>query len=78
MRSGTPPHDSAGRPHACAGWRMSRFGRLFGFGRAASRGVSWSELRDTTFTVVKAGCYIHVFREYVLEYSVVRLLQAFC
>ena len=57
--------------HACAARRMSRFARLFGFARTASRGPSWAEFRATTFTVVKAGCYIHVFREYVLEYSVV-------
>ena len=50
---------------------MSRFARLFGFATTASRGPSWAELRATTFKVVKVGCYIHVFREYVLEYSVV-------
>ena len=55
---------------------MSRFSRLFGFGTAASRGVTWSELRGTAFKVVRYGCYIHVCREYVLEYSVVRLSRA--
>ncbi len=51
---------------------MSRFARLFGFARpASSRGPSWAELRATTLTVAKIGCYVHVFREYVLEYSVV-------
>lgn len=53
---------------------MSRFATLLGFGRTASAGLSWTDLRATSLSIVKLGCYVHVFREYVLEYSVVSAL----